>query len=307
MASLTTQRPLSTPVDQWITPQEQLRRLALSIAKEQVYTNGLGELPVERTSTVTESLARSILRRSYLSSSGSEIPSLQDLAVERLIEPSPLPFVLTNWYIARKRLNILPEKIPPLPENITQILNSKCSIYGDQIKEDGTHPRVGETHFLQLICQEDGSLIQFIDVLRAYYLNEKERFWILNFSTITRREHGNVPFKSHWELITKDVIPGSQKKTYNQQIAIVEALAQKSFVNYEVPSLKSMSPALLLHTVATRDLLYKVGRTYSRVQEVAEGYHLVVVGPGPPNSTFSYYIGDQINQERIGVGACRRF
>ncbi len=311
MSPLTMQGPLPAPwtptsVDQWITPQEHLGRLALSVAKERVLTNGLRELPDDLVTTVAECAALLILRRSDLSSSDGEIPSLQDLAVAHLVELSPLPSSLTNWYTARKRLNNLPEKLPPLPENIYAILNEKCPIYGDQIKEDGTRPRVGETHFLQLICEEDGSLNRFENVVKNYgkthYTREgyslENPLQFRKFRRESREEHGDTPFETHWELITKDVIPGSRDKTYDEQVSIVAALAQKAFANYEIPLL-SMVNSLFLHKIATEDSL----SICSHVQEITRDCHLFA-GAFTLSGLFVTY---RKNECDYGVGACRRF
>src|SRR5438132_609198 len=104
-------------MEQWITPQEQLQRLALVTAEERLYANKakFEMVPDTLANTVTEVAARSILRRSNLLPPSNEVPALTDLVVEHLIEPTPLPPILTNWYTALDRLNATPEKIPPLP------------------------------------------------------------------------------------------------------------------------------------------------------------------------------------------------
>ncbi len=302
-SAITSGFAVSTPTARWITPEEQLERLDVTVAKEQVYTSRLGELSEVLTHAITESTTRSILRRSDLSTE-SDIPLLQDLDVESY----SLPSTLTNWYKARKCLNNLPEKIPPLPRNIHQILNGKCPIYEGKKIED--------THFLQLICQEDGSLNQFETVTKAYgrihYPEGQNPLRFRSFWDEAHQEHSAVPFEpTHWELITKDVIPGSQKKSYDAQVAMINALSQKSFVNYEVPSL-SMFRALFLHKVATEESLYTAGSeqnrnvyTYSHVRESTRNYQLGVGGSAPSGlEVISSF--DRVFRS-IGIGALRKF
>src|SRR5947208_13192342 len=90
--------------------------------------------------------------------------------LERLFEPirvevtgTGMPAVLaqivaeyaanTAWYEALERLNILPEKLPPLPWDIHLILGGLCPIRAieGETKEDATLYRVSDTHSLCLI------------------------------------------------------------------------------------------------------------------------------------------------------------
>ena len=53
--------------------------------------------------------------------------------------------------------------------------------------------------------------------------------------------------KSHWVLMTKDVLPGSRAKSYGQQKKIVDDLAEKTQVDYQVPALEA-AVCILSHT-----------------------------------------------------------
>jgi hypothetical protein len=296
----------------WITPQEQLERLALVEVKKRLYRKK-EEVPksfYDRIDweDVVRPAIRSVLRRSNLSKSNA-IPKLQDLCVDHLM--GPLPSSLTEWYTARERLGILPEKLPPLPWNIDQILNSKCPVYGDEKKEDGTHYTVKETHVLQLLCEEDGSINQFEKEIRAHWKKYPSlRFRI--FNPAARQEYGNLRFEpSHWELLTTDILPKSRKLRYPVQIAQIHSLSQKSFVHYEIPSLQNVSRTTFLHKVATNENLYSGNHvrgprhTLTRVKDETYngafcfGAYTGFDGPG-------VYILCSGRQKYVGVAARRR-
>jgi hypothetical protein len=184
----------------WITPQEQLQRFALTMAEERLGENKdkFGKINDLMECRVVESASRSILKHLHLSQI-NEVPSLFDQSVNHFIKPTPLPSIFTDWYTARKRLKNLPEKIPSLPLNIHEILNERCPIYGDQTKPDGTHYTVNDTHILQLLCEEDGNLNEFEAVVKRYgeehYHNDGHPFQFRYFSPRAYQEYGNVKFE----------------------------------------------------------------------------------------------------------------
>jgi hypothetical protein len=322
MASLAASIFATPSQDGWISPQEQLERLAFIMAEEQLETNKakFKTVPKLLIDRVTECAAQSILKCSNLSPYNIEehrIPKLTDIAIGCLIELSPLPPILTHWYTARDRLMALPEKLPPLPRNIHAIVNGKCPIYDTQIKPDGTYYRVRDTHFLQLLCQEDGNLHQFEqNVLKPYgekhYPKGRNPFRLLYLWLDVYQEYGEIPYEStHWELMTKDVLPESRDTSCKQQDALIAFLRNKALVNYEFPSVKNVPRALFLHKVATGESLYRTADaqnghryTYTSVQESSQDWRLVVGGFSPIglSSGTHFFCGDS-----VGVAALRKF
>jgi hypothetical protein len=94
----------------WITPKEQFTRLELPIAKE-----------VSRETPLILDIAKIVALYT-----GDELDTGDKPA--------------THWYTALERLGLLSSsmKIPPLPLDIHQILDSECPIYAGQVKPDGT-------------------------------------------------------------------------------------------------------------------------------------------------------------------------
>jgi len=269
----------------WISPKEQLERLP-SIAKEVSIIHEL-------------------------------IPDLANIIAEYTGDSCAY---YSNWYTALNRLGVRLEKIPPLPNHIRHILEGKCPIYSDQKKPDGTDYKIKDTHVLYLIPKELGTLNHFeSEILKPYgeakYGNPNplrfRYFWNTH-----RAEYGDVSFKeTHWVLMSKDVLPGSRNKSWEVQAALVDALVKKAFVNYEAPSLQDAFAVMMLHKVATEESLYQEGNeqngnrwTYTRVQETANGHHLIVGGFAPSGvvvyDEYRRYVGDL---EGRGVGALRKF
>lgn len=202
------------------------------------------------------------------------------LIAKYIIDPK-----LTNWHTALKRLNLFPERIPRLPENIRQILYSECSIYRRRRKEDGTPYRVIDTHLLYLIPA--GTLNEFEARVQAYgaeHLSEYgeenplriEYFW-------GREQHGNTRFdEPKWVLLTEKIIPGSRYKSDEAQQRIIERFQR------QVPSLRAVVGVAFLHKIATGQSILQAGNekneyryTCTRVREVFRGYYLVVGGFAP--------------------------
>src|SRR5665213_1469205 len=128
--------PASSAVQrrEWITPQGQLDRLlkhnsqsiAYPISTSAISSPGLGQI--------------------------EELPHIAGIISEYAMEA--LGPELTDWHTALKRRGALPGRIPALPRNMPQILGSKCPIYGDQKKPDGTHYRYRDTWSLSLKTPE---------------------------------------------------------------------------------------------------------------------------------------------------------
>jgi hypothetical protein len=311
-----------------ISPQEQLERLAFTMIEEQLRVNKakFKTVPEVLLDRVTECAVQAILRSSNLSPDNIEehrIPKLTDLAVGCLIELNPLPPILTHWYTARDRLMALPEKLPPLPKNIHAVVNGRCPIYGTEIKPDGTYYRVRDTHFLQLLCQEDGNLNQFEkNVLKPYgekhYPKGENPLQLLGMcsdvplKSDVPREYGEMPCEpTHWELMTRDILPRSRYTSNAGQDDLIVSLRKKALVNYESPSVKNVPRALFLHKVATGESLYRTADaqnghrcTYTSMQESSRDWRVVVGGFSPIglSSGIHFFYGDS-----VGVAALRKF
>lgn len=261
------------PKAHWITPKEQLERLGLPIEKE-----------VSRVFTLIPTLAKIIAK--YATD-----------------EP------LTHWYTALRQLTLLPKKIPPLPDDIHEILNSNCPIYCDQLKEDKTFYKIKDTHFLSLVSKEFDNLTQLESKLKKYgddkYPKGKNPLQFRYFWHVSQQEYTNVPFlNTHWILLTNTVVPKSGSMSWTQQVDLVKALSEKALVNYKIPKLQQIFAAITTDMVATGKVRYQI-KNYTRVKETSRGRHLMV---GGSNSSGVRIVCDSdYNFKCLGVAALREF
>lgn len=232
------------PRAHWITPEQQLNKLLLKIA------NVVSEIS----------------------------PLLLDLA--NIVAQYTEDECITNWYKALKRLSALPEKIPPLPENIDQIMEDLCPIYGDQVQEDGTYLKVKDTHFLVLIPQEFKTLQHLQDnILKPF---EKREYPQPNYPlqcssvygyNLSWRKYAAVEFpETQWVLMTKDVLPQSRNKSWQQQVELVEALSQKALANYRIPTLQQSFTTIAMHRIATEEICYRESEAEIRRKNYIKEY-----------------------------------
>jgi hypothetical protein len=222
---------------------------------------------------------------------------------------------LTNWHTALDRLNMLPDKILPLPLNICQILDSICPIRGGETKKDGTAYKVSDTHSLYLIPPD--SLNELEARVNAYGQEHLAEYGVENnplqfryFWSAARSEHGdNRSNEFVWVLFLKDVLAGSRIKTYQKQAQMVAALSTRVGVNYEVPTLRVTAAVVFLHKIATGESILQAGKysdswIFTRVQETTESYHLVVGGFSPEGLNVT---DDVFGTDDAGVAIFRRF
>jgi F-box domain len=111
--------------------------------------------------------------------------------------------------------------------------------------------------------------------------------------------------KSRWVLMTKDVLPGSTVKSYNDQKDIVVNLAQKSLIGYEVPETLEAAVCILAQYFDSNTRLFSDSPlTYKRCEEKAQGYRTVVGNFAPAGLSVRYNIFDGGS---VGVAALRKF
>ncbi len=269
------------PREHWITPQEQLKRLTAPLLTE---------------------------------SSKYMVSALANLVVEYLSSN------LTNWYTALKRLGPLPGRIPALPEDIHQILDSDCPIRSNERKPDGSRYKINDTHSLYLIPA--GTLNELEARVSAYgraHLAEyggENPLQFRYFWDAARREHGDVRFNEpQWILISNDILPESRSTSYPEQVKMVETVNTRDFIRdevrspYEVPLLREAVAFAFLHKVATGESVLQAGNErnediYTSVQETTDNAPLAVGGFAPDGLYVAsyYFAGD-----RIGVGVVRKF
>ncbi len=112
--------------------------------------------------------------------------------------------------------------------------------------------------------------------------------------------------KSHWVLMTKDVLPGSRNKSYDEQQKIVADLAEKSLISYEVPETLESAACILSQYFDSNIRLFSDNPwTYTRCKDKVQGFEMVIVGGLSPAGLV---VGkDFCNFDFFGVAALRKF
>jgi hypothetical protein len=242
--------------DAWITPEEQLKRLHRPLAD-----------------------AISAFRSEL-------VPDIANIVAQYASSDRNL-FV---WYTSLKTFQILPERIPPLPETILLVLKRACPIHGEEFT-------VSSTHTLLLISEMTGTLNQWEkDVLEpdgnTQHPKDEKPFQFRYFYDNARRQYGDIPYPpARWVLITNAVLPGSLGLADDQALKMVQSLNERTDLNYKVASLQEMVAAIFLNRVVGESLYHhdasdilpiftRLEETveYTSTQGVTENYRLIVGG-----------------------------
>lgn len=117
--------------------------------------------------------------------------------------------------------------------------------------------------------------------------------------------------KSHWVLMTKDVLPGSRAKSYDEQKKIVADLAEKALIGYDVPETLESAVCILSQYFGSNIRLFSVRLfrvnpwTYTRCKDKVQGYQTIVGGFSPSGLSISNHCYHDF--EYFGVAALRKF
>jgi hypothetical protein len=113
--------------------------------------------------------------------------------------------------------------------------------------------------------------------------------------------------KSHWVLMTKDVLPGSRSKSYGEQQKIIAGLVEKSLLNYEVPKVLEAAVCILSHYFGSNIRLFsKEPWTYTRCKDNVSTFP-PSVGGFVQLGLRVVVVNDNNGYHEVGVAALRKF
>lgn len=134
------------------------------------------------------------------------------------------------WYSRLQKINALPEKIPPLRQDILQILETVC--WCDEI--EGTPKKVGDCFSLYLIPAgkvPSGSIDTIDDIGKLCGLTRSEKYLekdYYRFSSLRSLE--TVGFRHpEFILVSEKTLPNSTKKTFEEKRKMINLFARKFF------------------------------------------------------------------------------
>jgi hypothetical protein len=184
-----------------------------------------------------------------------------------------------------------------LPTNIAEELR-RSAFPGKSIRE---------THVL--VRMPKGLTIKKLGELAKKYFPSNTDGYRYIWSAIVD-ELGDKPAdESIWLLMTKDVLPESRSKSYDQQKNIINELAKTTGVPYQVPTTLEAATCILAEYSRSKNRLFSDSPwTYTRCQENVQGYQIVVGGFAPAGlDVHDDAHNDNYGYDDIGVAALRKF
>src|SRR5262249_24838848 len=145
----------------------------------------------------------------------------------------------------------------PLPKDIHKILKSPCPF--------SFFPwyKIEDTHMLVLIPETVNGMPFDLTTLGKLVQAPKEGHATqFNFISIDNCKsfndiNGNLAMpKSHWVLMTKDVINGSRGQYYKSQQALIAKVNKKSGMNYEAPNVLAAATCIFMHYISSKERLF---------------------------------------------------
>ncbi|MHA7878118.1 MAG: hypothetical protein ACX93T_04355, partial [Bacteroidota bacterium] len=142
---------------------------------------------------------------------------------------------------------------PPIPTHIEALLSQPCPLFPGK--------RVYESHLLTLIpATVDGvplTLNSFQKVLKASEESGHRKTGYGFYCNNVEEEFGEKTIgTSYWVLMTRDVLPGSRDKTYEDQRRLVVDIAENTSIAYTLPTILEGVVSTLCYHVETGKKLF---------------------------------------------------
>lgn len=196
-------------------------------------------------------------------------------------------------------------KEPPLPKDILKILESPCRFFPGN--------KVRETHILVLIPETVNGKPLDLTLLGELVKNPKEgkatQYEKILDEIVNDKEINRATVKSHWALLTRDVIPGSRMESYRVQKDMIDKVARETGMNYEVPIVLDAAVCIFMYHIWFRERLFSYialyqFSTFTRCQERSRSYRVIVGKFSLSGLDVRSFVD---NNYSIGVAALLRF
>ena len=165
---------------------------------------------------------------------------------------------------------------PSLPLAIREMMDSPCPFWEGR--------KVKDTHLLVLIPSHVAGKPLTLDYLGELIKSPQEgghRTQYSDYKDSLREAIENRSIdSSYWVLMTRDVLPESTYKSYDEQCALVADHAKRTGLPYEVPEVLEAAVVVLLHHARSGERLYSDSPyTYTRCRKNATKDLQLAVGP----------------------------
>jgi len=186
---------------------------------------------------------------------------------------------------------------PPLSLDIHQTLEAPCPFWPDK--------KVRETHMLMLIPQTVNGKSLTPTYLGELVKRPKEgnKTQYSFFWDDEKTAYGDQGVShSYWVLMTKDILPKTRNKRYDDQCQIIRDYSDKIAIPYEVPQFLEATTCIFLHYIRSGEPLYPPW-TFTRCQKKTQSYQVCVGAFGLDGLVVSIAVYDD---ECIGLAGVRK-
>lgn len=186
---------------------------------------------------------------------------------------------------------------PPLPHDIDDILNAACPF------SNNPNIKVKDTHMLVLIPEKIDEEPLTLDKIGELVKTPKKGGYATcyaGYSATVKNEFGTKHGeKSHWVLMTRDVIPDSRNKSYKAQQAKAD-----EYPGYQLVSTRAAVICFFVGLVKWGIHLYGAD-TYTRTEAQTQEGKPVLVGGFTSAGLFVDY--SCVDDDCYGIGLMRKF
>lgn len=230
----------------------------------------------------------------------------QQLAsTQKLWDALPKGFDKTQWAEYFGDIGV----VPSLPKEINDILKSPCPFWPGK--------KVQETHFLILIPEMIDNQLLSLEHLGEHVKSPKKghKTQFSGGQLLGNIAHGygqQAPTQAHWVLMTKDVIPQSRKKSYEEQQDLLTVVHEKTGIKYEIPHVLEACICIFVYHITSGKFLFGskdsssdsnlLLSTYTRCQTQIDGDQIEVGGFSQSGLLIHPFMN---NFEYIGIAAIR--
>jgi F-box-like len=194
------------------------------------------------------------------------------------------------------------EELSSLPEDIAEIFKSPCPAFRGK--------KVMDTHMLvwipKTINGQPLTLNNLGELVKRYFPYDM-RGYSSGIRSCIVYELGDKPIdKSRWVLMTKNILEESINKNYASQKAIVDDLAKRTLLPYEVPGALEAAVCILAQCFSSETRLLSDDsrkQTYITCQDNVQGSQVVVGSLAP---TGHFFVFNNCVGWNIGVAALRK-
>lgn len=187
--------------------------------------------------------------------------------------------------------NVAVQAVPDFPWG-GDVLDSPCPFVGNKL--------VWETHYAFLgLDSVNGSLLTIMQLHKLHPVKKQPRLYFSERDAWYRVEKfaTEVACELRWYLLLKEIVPGSESKKYDEQVALLPP-------EYEVPAAVVESFKDVAHYRTTGE--YPNRSRYARCGDIASGGYRVVVGRFDADGLDVNYYWDDYRYSYMGIAASRK-